>query len=223
MNVVLITPCSENISAFGARAISSYLKTRGHTTTVITLPIIPDVYRDRTGCLYTRPYEYSEQITNQIVELAGDAGLVGISFMTQYLHCVAQLTDTLRQRTSAPVLWGGVHPTVDPAGSLEYADIVCVGEGEYAMVSELGMEGDPVLVDLVDQWGSVMQASWLGLGGCYGEHPLYFMFFENVLNPPLPPLIAVNLSSMQSTKLFCGADAMHHALPNCLKRSVAIG
>ena len=133
MNVVLITPSSENISAFGARAISSYLKTRGHTTTVITLPIIPDVYRDHTGCLYTRPYEYSEPITNQIVELSAGAGLVGISFMTQYLHCAAKLTEVLRQRTATPVVWGGVHPTVDPEGSLEHTDIVCVGEGEYAM------------------------------------------------------------------------------------------
>jgi anaerobic magnesium-protoporphyrin IX monomethyl ester cyclase len=133
MNITLITPSSPNISAFGARSLSSFLKKRGHTVQVITLSIIPDTYRNRDGFLYAKNYEYSNRIINQTIEVASKSDLIGISFMTQYFNCAVQLTKAIKKRFSIPIIWGGVHPTVRPDECLEYADIVCIGEGEEAL------------------------------------------------------------------------------------------
>ena len=133
MNITLITPSSPNISAFGARSLSSFLKARGHTVCVITLSIIPDTYRNANGFLYARNYEYSNRIIDQTIEAASQSDLIGISFMTQYFSAAVQLTRAIKKKLSVPVIWGGVHPTVRPEECLEYADIVCVGEGEEAL------------------------------------------------------------------------------------------
>jgi anaerobic magnesium-protoporphyrin IX monomethyl ester cyclase len=133
MNITLITPSSPNISAFGARSLSSYLKGRGHAVQVVTLSIVPDTYRNRNGFLYAKKYEYSDRIINQTIEVASKSDLIGISFMTQYFNCAVQLTKAIRERLSVPVIWGGVHPTVRPEECLAYADMICIGEGEEAL------------------------------------------------------------------------------------------
>jgi radical SAM superfamily enzyme YgiQ (UPF0313 family) len=77
---------------------------------------------------------YDEAIIQQVLDLCSDASLVGISVMTNYFEKARQLTEAVRQRTSALVIWGGIHPTVRPTECLRYADFVCVGEGEEALV-----------------------------------------------------------------------------------------
>lgn len=32
-----------------------------------------------------------------------------------------------------PIIWGGIHPTIRPDECFEYADMVCVGDGEDAL------------------------------------------------------------------------------------------
>jgi len=63
------------------------------------------------------------------------APLVGISLMSRLFHAAAGLTKTIRNRfpDSLPILWGGIHPTIDPESCREYADYLCVGEGEIAV------------------------------------------------------------------------------------------
>jgi len=53
--------------------------------------------------------------------------------MTNYFHKAKQLTDTLHANLDVPVVWGGIQPTVEPDLCLDYADIVCIGEGEQAL------------------------------------------------------------------------------------------
>jgi radical SAM superfamily enzyme YgiQ (UPF0313 family) len=60
--------------------------------------------------------------------------LVGISVMSNFVGRARSLTQAIQQRLSVPVLWGGIHPTVKPAECLAWADLVCVGEGEQAML-----------------------------------------------------------------------------------------
>jgi len=36
------------------------------------------------------------------------------------------------------VIWGGVHPTIRPEESIQYADIICIGDGEETMVELAG-------------------------------------------------------------------------------------
>ena len=60
--------------------------------------------------------------------------LIGIGFGAPYLGVVTETTRRLRAACAAPVLWGGVHPTVCPDECITEADFVCVGEGEHTTV-----------------------------------------------------------------------------------------
>lgn len=57
---------------------------------------------------------------------------VGFSFMSFSSDLAVYLTQKVREVTHAPIVWGGIDPTVNPEWAIEYADIVCVGEGEFA-------------------------------------------------------------------------------------------
>lgn len=60
--------------------------------------------------------------------------IVGISFTSPFLKIAKDLTWRIKDVLSVNVVWGGIHATVKPKGCLEHCDIVCRGEGEYAML-----------------------------------------------------------------------------------------
>ncbi len=67
--------------------------------------------------------------------LASGARLVGISLMSVGFDRAVALTRALR--AAAPgleIVWGGIHPTIDPRGCLEEAPRICLGEGEGALL-----------------------------------------------------------------------------------------
>ncbi|HNX68443.1 MAG TPA: cobalamin-dependent protein [Candidatus Omnitrophota bacterium] len=59
---------------------------------------------------------------------------VGMSVRSTHFELASELSRRIRQETGAVVLWGGVHATIRPDQSIQHADIVCVGEGEDAIV-----------------------------------------------------------------------------------------
>ncbi len=127
MRVVLVSPYPD-ITAYGVRAISAYLRRNGVDTAVVFLPDpLGDAIRDA-------PERYPQAVMDALAGLCADADLVGVSLMTNYLDNAVQITRALKDRVRAPILWGGVHPTIRPAECLEWADMVCVGEGEEAML-----------------------------------------------------------------------------------------
>ena len=53
-----------------------------------------------------------------------------MSFNFERTRCI---TLAIKQRfPDLPIVWGSIHPTFDPQGSMQYADFFCVGEGENA-------------------------------------------------------------------------------------------
>lgn len=130
MNIVFITPTPPDINAFGIRVISSVLKMEGFSTKIIFLP--GGIERLRFDGNYI--YRYSEKTLQQITELCKSAALIGFSFMSQYFDRAAQVTGHLKKNGSSPIIWGGIHPTYRPEQSLDHCDIVCIGEGEHAVV-----------------------------------------------------------------------------------------
>ncbi len=127
MKVILISPYPD-ITAFGIRGISSYLKQHGYHTQIIFLP---DPYGDD---LMYDVKRYEDVVLQELVQLCKDAKLVGITLMTNFFDAAVQITRKLKDKVEAPIVWGGVHPTICPEESLNYADIVCVGDGEDAML-----------------------------------------------------------------------------------------
>jgi radical SAM superfamily enzyme YgiQ (UPF0313 family) len=115
--------------ALGIRILSSLLKQQGHQTQLIFLPTVKDMRRRTIAGVYS----YDEDVLDKIVTLCKDSQLIGISLMTHHYTVARLFTQQLKKRLSAPVIWGGIHPTVSPEECLETADLVCLGEGETAV------------------------------------------------------------------------------------------
>jgi radical SAM superfamily enzyme YgiQ (UPF0313 family) len=119
----------ESIISYGLRSLSAVLKEAGFETQMIFLP------RESEGLRFEGfRYAYNEAILDQLVELVQDSGLIGLTLMTNYFDNVVQITQHLHRNTAAPIIWGGIHATVRPEECLQYADLVCVGEGEDALL-----------------------------------------------------------------------------------------
>jgi radical SAM superfamily enzyme YgiQ (UPF0313 family) len=130
VNVVLITPTPPDINAFGIRSISSVLKKAGFATRIIFMPGGIELFRFDASYIY----QYSKKTLAQIAGICSDAHLIGVSFMSQYFDRALQITEYLKSQFDTPIIWGGTHPTHRSLQCLEYCDIVCIGEGEYAVV-----------------------------------------------------------------------------------------
>ncbi len=123
MRVLFISPSPHlnKIHAYGVRILSSCLKQIGCRVEIVFLP-------RRLGEIY------SEKTLAQIGEIAAPADLIGVSLMTDDFENAVRITERLKSRCKAPILWGGLHATIEPDACLEHADMVCVGEGEDAIV-----------------------------------------------------------------------------------------
>ena len=130
MHVTLISPYPD-ITAFGMRTISAHLKRYGHRTRLV---FIPDPFGDDLRHDVKR---YSDPILDQVAHLCKDSDLIGITLMTNYFDGAVQVTERIKRDSDIPVIWGGIHPTIRPEESLKHADIVCVGDGEDAILELL--------------------------------------------------------------------------------------
>lgn len=130
MKITLIAPTPPDVAAFGVRALSAYLREHGKNVQLIFLPGGVEKFKHRSGFRY----EYDKVILEQVIELTRGSGLAGISFMSNYLDRAMQLSEAIKKALDVPLILGGIHPTVMPEESLEIANIVCVGEGEEAVL-----------------------------------------------------------------------------------------
>ena len=79
--------------------------------------------------------DFSQAFLDEFVERLRGAELIGMSLMTNTFYRASVLTEAIRAAgIKAPIIWGGTHPTVAPDESLEIADMICIGEGEQAML-----------------------------------------------------------------------------------------
>ena len=130
MLITLIAPTPRDISAFGVRALGAFLKSHGYSVRIILIPGGVEKYRYHADYVY----QYDSHILEEVKEICRGSDLIGISLMTHYFDRARQLTQHLKKSLPAPIIWGGIHPTVRPEESLEYADFVVVGEGEEAFL-----------------------------------------------------------------------------------------
>jgi len=120
MKLILISPFM-GIQAFGIRTMSGCLKKAGHDVRVIFL---------RKNFWE----KFEPGVLDELAELSRGADLIGISLMTNYFDNAVEITKRLKESLSIPILWGGIHPTIRPDECLEHADMICLGEGEEALV-----------------------------------------------------------------------------------------
>jgi len=56
---------------------------------------------------------------------------IGLSLMSSEYDYACEVSNYLRNHfPSIPIIWGGIHPTIDPESCSPFADWVCIGEGE---------------------------------------------------------------------------------------------
>ncbi len=112
-----------DISVLGVRYLSSYLKKAGHEVNILFL------CEPRGG-------QESKTELNQVIELIEKLrpDLIGLGLTSNLFYRAVAVTQAIKKKGGLPpVVWGGIHPTTKPKECLDFADLVCVGEGELAM------------------------------------------------------------------------------------------
>ena len=123
-----------NVYSFSTRSISSYVKSKGFAATTI------HYHSGKDDDLFSLLSERSLEI---LYDQCRDCDVVGISVLsTHYLNRAIQINNYLKEKIKAPIIWGGVPVICDPSFHLQYADLVCTGEGEVVM-ADLLAGGDP--------------------------------------------------------------------------------
>jgi len=121
VNVSLIST-DDDLWAFGVRLISSVLKRAGHSTRLILLP--------------SQSAEYSAEVLDGARQLARASDLIGIGCCYRGSRRARQVAAAMRA-LGKPIVWGGLHASLNPAECAEAADIVCRGEGEETILELL--------------------------------------------------------------------------------------
>jgi len=115
----------ENLSV---RYLSAYLKHKGFRVSIIH-------YEGRKDDVFNLLPEESLKLLS---EYCHDCNLVGISLLTTHqLKRSIQINNYLKGKIKAKIIWGGVPVICDPHFYLQYADYICVGEGETVMADFL--------------------------------------------------------------------------------------
>ncbi|UCG71007.1 MAG: B12-binding domain-containing radical SAM protein, partial [Thermoplasmata archaeon] len=127
--------------AFGVRYLSSTLKERGHRSDIVFFKQMTSI-SDAALCLelvqnsnFCEPHTPLEIdiLTQTLRDLKPD--LIGLSLMSPFYRLAVEITEAIKKEINIPIIWGGVHPTLLPEECIKHADMVCVGEGEGAIVN----------------------------------------------------------------------------------------
>lgn len=128
LKVALIAPYSD-ISAIGVRTLSAIIKSHNHEVRLIFLPYQVSEIEYKPDFVF----KYKPDILDNVHVLVKDFDVIGISLMTNYLENAIDLTVYLKKELEKKlIIWGGIHPTLDPENCLEYCDILCLGEADDA-------------------------------------------------------------------------------------------
>ncbi len=107
----------------GIRTISSVLKKEGHDVKIVFMSLSED---------YSQNYSTSELV--QLLRICKDSQLIGINSFASTSQRAARIIYFLRKNIDIPIVYGGVHATISPEDCIKVSDIVCVGEGEGAIL-----------------------------------------------------------------------------------------
>jgi anaerobic magnesium-protoporphyrin IX monomethyl ester cyclase len=115
---------------YGISYMSGLLKARGIETRLLNI-------NEQLGY----PLDL-EKIKKDVLAFSPD--IIGFSVLSNQHKYAMEIARDMRRYTEAPLVFGGIHPTMDPKGTLsgETPDCICIGEGEDAFL-ELVEKGGP--------------------------------------------------------------------------------
>ncbi len=111
---------------YGVAFLSAVLKKAGHETKLLNI-------NDKLGF-----YLDHDRIKKEVLNF--DPELIAFSVVTNQYQFAKNIASEIRKYHDAPILCGGIHPTMDPEGVLNSGefDFVCMGEGEGALCDLAG-------------------------------------------------------------------------------------
>jgi anaerobic magnesium-protoporphyrin IX monomethyl ester cyclase len=107
---------------YGVAYISGMLRAHGHETYLLNI-------NEKLGY----PLDL-ERIKTDILRIKPD--IIGFSVLTNQYKYALEIAKDIKRYTDMPVVFGGIHPTMDPLGVMaeNAVDYLCVGEGEEAFL-----------------------------------------------------------------------------------------
>lgn len=146
MKITLINPY--NFSGPGIRSVASVLRANGHEVQNLFLLLDTRVLIHYAGGL-----DCNQAVLDEIVDACQDSELVGITLMTNAFKLAVRITQEIKKNLKIPVVWGGIHPTIAPEECLNYADMVCIGEGEFPLLNLVNrLQGKMPYLDIEGIW-----------------------------------------------------------------------
>ncbi|BBO73280.1 B12-binding domain-containing radical SAM protein [Desulfosarcina widdelii] len=123
MKIVLVALYDEG--SYGIRILHRLLDNNGYDVVSIFF---------NTDMLSSHYYSTNEveKLIESILEQSPD--LIGIAVRSPLFQLFKKISKKLKQKTNTPLLVGGHHATVSPEECINYADMVCIGEGEYPLL-----------------------------------------------------------------------------------------
>ncbi len=130
----------------GVRFLASSLRSQGWH-------VIEIYFKDYQHHHFTEPTETElalliETLRREKVDIIGLSVRAG-----GYSELARSLTKKLREELGLPIIWGGMHVTMDPEGALDSCQGIIIGEGEDTIVE---------LMEALEQ-----QHSWQGIHGLW--------------------------------------------------------
>ncbi|MBU1246028.1 MAG: radical SAM protein [Nanoarchaeota archaeon] len=121
MKVVLISTSTYPADQ-GIRSVSSFLKKAGHNVKIVFMT-------------ESENYKvmYSKKALNQLKNICKNAELIGINAYASTAKRAVQIINYLKI-LNKPIVWGGIHATISPEDCIKHVNLVCVGEGEEALL-----------------------------------------------------------------------------------------
>lgn len=180
MKITLIST-STYPSDQGIRTISSMLKKAGHKVNVVFMTLSED---------YSKNYSKSELI--QLLKICKESDLIGINSYASTSHRATKIITFLR-KLEIPLVYGGVHATISPENCIKYANIVCVGEGEEAILD---------LTKAIEKKKSINKIKnlWIRKEGGVIKNPVRNII-DNLDNLPMPDYDIKNHYILENGKI----------------------
>jgi len=122
MKITLISPATFP-SDQGIRTISAVLKEKDYEVKTIFMTLSEDY-----------SLNYTQRELNHLLKFCKNSQLIGINSFASTSKRAARIISFLKSRLEIPIVYGGVHATISPDDCIKYSDIVCIGEGEGAIL-----------------------------------------------------------------------------------------
>ena len=165
-------------SSIGLRYIAAVLRDQGFDVSMI-------FFKEKNIALDLMELPTQDEY-DRLMKLVKDINpdLIGIGVRSSFLTIGGEITRRIQKELGKPVIWGGTHATVAPEHSIQTADMICLGEGEFAML-ELAQRLSAGL-DISD-----IQNLWIRQNGTVFRNPIRPLLAD-VNTLPYPDFVKEN-------------------------------